>query len=223
MSRRHDSLLVALTVVAVSACSSGSSEVAVTTVPSTTIAAPETTTADVEPATSAVPSTSVSTTELVLGSTGLGVVAFGDDADAVVERVRGLLGEPAADSGWVDPLSTGAACPGTEVRFVTWGDLVLTFSDDTDVASGRRHFAAYTYGPAYGATIDPEGLATDGGVGVGGTVGDLLAAHPDVVIHEAGELSGPSFWIESGLHGFLSGIEPEDAVVTFVGGQACGE
>lgn len=160
---------------------------------------------------------------LQLSATGLGDAQFGAAADGVLAYVTAILGDSDADTDWIDPLTSGAACPGTEVRFVTWGDLVLMFSDETDFGSGVRHFAAYTYGPAYGEQIEPFGLATADGIGIGDTVADMFATHPDVVVHEAGDLAGPSFWLEQGLHGFLTDNSDAGTVISFVGGQACGE
>jgi hypothetical protein len=83
---------------------------------------------------------------LVLRPNGLGDAAFGVDPDGTVAYISSIIGKPTVDTGWVDPLSVGA-CPGTELRQVTWNDLVLLFTDQSPFATGRRHFFAYTYGP----------------------------------------------------------------------------
>ena len=75
---------------------------------------------------------------LVLARDGLGIAAFGDDADDTIAAVTAVLGEPDKDSGWVEPLSIGA-CAGDEARFVAWGSLYLYFSDES--AFGRRRAA----------------------------------------------------------------------------------
>jgi len=94
---------------------------------------------------------------LELSADGLGQASFGAGADGVLAYVQAILGEPTADSGWVDAHSTGEACPGTEVRKITWNDLILTFGDSSPYAEGIQHFSGYTYGPAFGPQIDPYG------------------------------------------------------------------
>ncbi len=191
------------------------------------------------PTTTSPPSTSTSTTSTTLVTTttstipavlgldlsadGLGEESFGAEATGVTSYVQSILGPPTHDTGWLDPVATGAACPGTEIRYVTWGDLSLFFTDDSTFASGLRHFAAYTYGPAAGAFVDPFGLSVDGGISVGNTVDELRAVYPDAVINESDELGGASFHIVDGLAGFLTGTAGSDTITTFVGGFGCGE
>ncbi|MGZ4701947.1 MAG: hypothetical protein ACXV98_12100, partial [Ilumatobacteraceae bacterium] len=115
------------------------------------------------------------------------------------------------------------ACPGTEFRQVFWGDLVLQFSDQSSVTTGRRHFFSYVYGPAFGATIAPAGLKTEAGIGVGSTVAELSGTYPSVVINPGSDLGGPNFLINDGLAGFLTGVNPTDTVTSVLGGQGCGE
>lgn len=160
--------------------------------------------------------------ELVLRTNGLGDAAFGADPDGVIAYVSSIIGAATVDTGWVDPLSVGA-CPGTELRQVSWGDLVLQFSDDSSVTSGRRHFFSYLYGPSFGATIAPAGLKTDAGIGVGSTVTELTGTYPAAVLNPGDELGGPNFFINDGLAGFLTGVTETDTVTSVIGGQGCGE
>ena len=121
-----------------------------TTVPVSSSTAPPSTAAPTTAApTTIAPTTVPAGAALVLRTNGVGDAAFGADADEVVAYVNSILGAPTADSGWADPFSTFGVCPGTEVRGVTWGDLTLLFSDESVVASGRRHFFTYSYGPAF--------------------------------------------------------------------------
>lgn len=154
---------------------------------------------------------------------GLGGESFGAESTGVIAYVESILGSPTHDTGWIDPVATGAACTGTEIRYVTWRDLSLFFTDQSTVASGLRHFAAYTYGPAAGAFVDPFGLSIDGGVSVGDTVDELLAIYPAALINDDQQLGGASFHIVDGLTGFLTGITGSDTITTFVGGFGCGE
>ncbi len=157
---------------------------------------------------------------LGLSASGLGDALFGADADGVIDYVNSILGIPTTDSGWVDPSAIGAACPGTEVRFVDWSDLSLFFTDD---GSGVRHFASFTYGPAFAAAIAPFGLVTDAGVGVGSTVAALRTAYPIAGVFPEDGFNGPGFEIETGLYGFLTGTADTDTIISFVGGFGCGE
>ena len=229
MPRRSLALVVTAAALALAACSADSPGAATTSSAAvTTVTDATTSSTDSPTTTSTEPTTTTTTTHLlVLGlemsSEGLGARLFGDDGEAMVASVAAILGDADEDSGWMNTQAEGLACPGTEVRFVRWHDLTLTFSDESPYASGSRHFAAYTYGPAAGAEIEPWGLQTIDGLGVGSTVEDLQGLYPEAVVHPSDELSGPSFYIEEGLRGFLTGTEPTDQVISFVGGYGCGE
>lgn len=158
-----------------------------------------------------------------MSAEGLGDALFGADADSVVNYVRTILGDPSTDSGWIDPLQSGAACPGTEIRFVTWNDLSLFFTDESPYASGSRHFSSYTYGPAFGSTMNPYGITTDAGVGVGDTVKLLVDTYPDGVLSPGDDMFPPTFLVEDGLHAFLTDGTPTGTVISWVGGSGCGE
>ena len=205
---------------------SASATTAVIGVTTSTVGTTTTSSTSTSTSTSA-PSTTTSTTtppgvQLVLSETGLGTAAFGAEADGVVSYVDSIIGAPTTDTGWVDPATFGA-CPGTELRIVTWNDLSLYFSDESIVATGRRHFMSYIYGPAFAAEINPLGLRTSNGIGVGSTVAELRGAFPTAVVNPGDELAGPSFFIVDGLFGYLSGISDADVVTEFVGGFGCGE
>lgn len=160
---------------------------------------------------------------LDLAADGLGGESFGAEANGVIAYVESILGSPTHDTGWFDPVASGVACPGTEVRHVTWGDLALFFTDESTVTSGLRHFAAYTYGPAAGPFATPFGLSIDGGITVGDTVDELLAIYPAALINDSDDLGGASFQVVDGLGGFLTGTTGSDTITTFVGGFGCGE
>lgn len=158
----------------------------------------------------------------MLRSNGLGDAAFGADPEGVIAYVTSIIGSLTIDTGWVDPLSVGA-CAGTEMRQVSWGDLTLQFSDQSGVTSGRRHFFSYVYGPTFGPAIAPAGLKTDAGIGVGSTVAELTGTYPAAVINPGDDFGGPNFFINDGLVGFLTGVNPTDTVNSVLGGQGCGE
>lgn len=155
---------------------------------------------------------------------GLGDAAFGADPEGVIAYVSSIVGPPTVDTDWIDPLSVGA-CPGTEFRQVSWADLTLQFTDSSAVTTGRRHFFSYVYGPSFveGRPIAPAGLKTEAGIGVGSTVAELTATYPTAVINPGDDFGGPNFFINDGLVGFLTGVNPTDTVTSVLGGQGCGE
>ncbi|MCE9621382.1 MAG: hypothetical protein K8R99_03440 [Actinomycetia bacterium] len=157
---------------------------------------------------------------LDLSADGLGEESFGAEATGVIGYVQSILGSPTHDTGWIG--TGGIVCSGTEYRYVTWGDLSLFLTDDSPYATGLRHFAGYTYGPAGGAFIDPFGLSIDGGVAVGDTVDELLAIYPSALVTTDEELGGALFRIVDALSGSLTGTGGGDTITSFAGGFACG-
>jgi hypothetical protein len=154
----------------------------------------------------------------------MGDAAFGVAADEAVDYIRSIAGVPTSDSGWADPLSTFGVCPGTEVRGVTWGDLLVLFSDESSVVSGRRHFFSYSYGPAFvPGTPRPPGMRTPEGITVGSTVGELRAAYPDAVVTPADGIFAANFHVDDNLNGFVTGDTDADTVQSIIGGVGCGE
>lgn len=189
---------------------------AVSTVESTTSSAP---------ASSALPTTSTipAVEGLGLSARGLGTALFGAEAESVVEYVVTILGEPTTDSGWIDPFAIGVACPGSEIRFVEWNDLRLFFSDDTTAASSVRHFASFSYGPAFGPTPSPYGLATDRGIRLGATVRDLRTAHPGGLLSPGDDVVGPTYQIEDGFVAYVTEAVGAGIIRSFQGGFGCSE
>lgn len=154
---------------------------------------------------------------------GLGDALFGAEAESVISYVDAILGEPTADSGWVDPYVIGAACPGTEVRFVEWHDLSLVFSDESFAGSGIRHFASYRYGPTMSTSIEPYGLRTDDGFGMGTTVAEMRARYPQGELYAGDEVVEPHFVVDDALVVFLTDAKPTGHAISFLGGYGCGE
>lgn len=208
-----------------------------TTVPATTtpaVTAPATTTpaATTTSSTSTTSTTSTTTTtsttipaaaELDLDDAGLGEALFGTDPTEVVAYVTSILGKPTADSGWADPVTLFGVCPGNEARTVTWGDLTMLFSDDTPVQPGRRHFFSYVIGPPLGSSVQPAGMRTPEGIGVGSTVGELRFTYPNVELYQDDTSAAAEFSVPEGVTGFLSGTADTDLVRAIVGGTACAD
>lgn len=159
---------------------------------------------------------------VVLARDGLGVADFGERADVAIGAITAVLGEPTADTGWVDPLTLGT-CAGDQARAVSWGSLQLFFSDRSDAAADEPQLVAFSYGTVSDLAAFPEGLATPEGIGLGTTVSFLRAAYPEVVA-EPGEdgLVEPSFYVDDDLSGRITGTDDDDLVTVIIGGDACG-
>lgn len=179
-----------------------------TTTTTTVVAAPETTQ---PPATGG---------NFVLGADGLGAVQFGADPEGTITFVTSLLGAPTFDTGWVPPFDIGP-CGGTQVRQVSWNDLLLEFGDVSDITQGRDHLYAYYYGQVGSSSPTPSGFLTANNVGVGSTVADLIAAHPGVEFRQGDDFIEPNFSISNSLFGLLSGLADDDVIEVLIGGLPC--
>jgi hypothetical protein len=191
-----------------------------TTVPTSTTSTSST--SSTSTTTSTTTTTVVEGAELFLRSDGLGSIRFGVEPDGVVDYVSSLLGDPDSDTGYIDSLSEFGTCPGTEVRGVRWGDLLLLFGDESDFDSGRRHFYQWQFGPQTESPLRPNGPLTDGGIGLGSTVADIRTVYPDVEIFDD-EIFGPGFELEPLLWGTLTDDADSGRVIALVGGTPCGE
>jgi hypothetical protein len=198
-----------------------------TTMPATTTTALPTTTSTTMPPTTTSTTMPPTTTTIPPGASlplrfdGIGDARFGTTPDDVTAYMTSVLGAATADSGWLDAPSR--TCPGSEVRFVEWGDLHLLFSDDSNVSSGRRHFFAWSFGPPNGVEIVPAGMKTLAGIGVGSTVADIKAAYPAARIFGGDELSSASAALSDDLFAFLTDTTDTGTVISMLGGQGCGE
>jgi hypothetical protein len=197
----------------------GAPSVATTTSPATTSTS---STSSTSTSTSTTTTTIIEGAELFLRSDGLGTIRFGVEPDGVVDYVSSLLGDPDADTGYIDSFSEFGTCPGTEVRGVRWGDLLLLFGDESDFDSGRRHFYQWQFGPQTESPLRPNGPLTDGGIGLGATVADIRAVYPDVQIFDD-DIFGPGFELEPLLWGTLTDDAESGRVIALVGGTPCGE
>ena len=215
-----------------SSSDSPSSSLGESTTDVSTVIDASSTTSVVETSTTAVGATSTTFAEattvpvgasITLRPDGVGDALFGAEPEGVIAYLRGLLGPPSTDSGWVSAVQR--TCPGTEVRNVTWGDLALLFGDQSNVSTLRRHFFAWSYGPPAGEVIAPFGLVTAAPalIGIGSTVSQLRAAYPSAVIFAGDELVGPWAKISEGLVAYLTNTGPAGVVTSFVGGTGCGE
>ncbi len=154
------------------------------------------------------------TPDVVLEPDGLGVVAFGDEANRVLAALAGRLGPPTDDG----PLP---ACPSGELdRLVRFGELSVLVA----TTGGVERFVAWDIGPSSGAVTR---LATAEGISVGSTLAQLRSAYGERLQLTRDDPFGPGFEIDLGgrsrLGGTLTGTGTGDTVATLAGGSAsCG-
>lgn len=160
---------------------------------------------------------------LLLQSTGLDLVDFGDRPDRVIDIVNSVIGESSADSGWND---AGGGC--VRWRRVEWGneELWLYFTDAgkdandkrTYNAEGVEHFAVWQM------SLPPEGiptlppLATPSGLHVGDTAAELVEVYGDRV-----EIDGTHISIVDGI--IVGELDAPDGTVQWLrsGAILCGD
>lgn len=187
-----------------------------------TEASPPSSTTPRRATTTAGPAPTVPAPVVELARDGLGIVAFGTEADAAVAALSEELGDPTNDTGWVDPLEV-SACAGIEVRRVDWGALTILLGDPAGETTEIRELFSYAYGDVSDISAEPVGLLTPEGVGVGMSVGNLRVAYPAVTIEPGEEgLIEPTFFVDQNLRGLVTGDADSDIVTVIVGGPYCG-
>jgi len=163
---------------------------------------------------------------LVLRPDGLGESYFGDDAASVVQTLSEILGGPDGDTGWVDQRKKYGTCLGETVRFVQWSSLRVFLTDGPSewAPAGVRHLASYTQAAAL--ADHPLDLVTADGLALGSPVGDIRALYGDDAVFDDPAF-GPLFVYDppgfAYQWGEVTGIRPEDTILSIVGGFACGE
>jgi hypothetical protein len=148
---------------------------------------------------------------LVLRDDGISVADFGEPADEVIARVADILGPPDLDE---DEQVSDCYLSVYRVRFVMWeaAGLRLVFTDwggtHREPVAAPLHLADWE--------VTGPGLRTESGLGWGSTVGELRAAHPDVMfgINEWAAMffvPTPSDWFMGGfqwpMEEFLSALQ----------------
>ncbi len=175
----------------------------------TTATSPSSTTSsETGPATS--PPSQPATGSVTLRGDGLGVVDFGQDADAVIPVLEALIGS--------SPTATGSQADWVE--FVGWDDLGLFVGFDTPAAesySGASRFVGWEYFGSDGGTT----FATAEGAGIGTTLPELQALYGDrlevsTVLDEC--VSGTAYPIVLGgnIFGRLDRAPADDARVNIL-------
>ncbi|HEX9259558.1 MAG TPA: hypothetical protein VF855_08470 [Acidimicrobiales bacterium] len=159
---------------------------------------------------------------LRLGEGGLGRARFGDSDTKVEGYLRAILLAPDDDTDWGKPDSAYGTCPGTEVRVLRWGWLVVFFADRSSFGAGRRHFIGWRYGPEVDTqALYPEGLSTALGLAPGMTVRDLKKTFEATELTPARGSRPPGFRIGESFRGSLTGLGDDDVVVVVEAGADC--
>jgi len=194
------------------------STVAVPTTTTTTTRAPTVPPTSATNAAATVPPTAA--TALELSATGVGLSSFQADPDQSIQYISSILGAPTSDSGWVDAATSPfGVCPGTSVRGVRWGDLLLLYGD-LAAADGVRAFFGYSLGSTTRpATGKPGGVRTANGLTLASTVAAVRTAYPDASIVDG---TPPTFDLAgSGVGGTISDISQTGVVTSIYGGTGC--
>lgn len=143
---------------------------------------------------------------VVLDGDGLGIVGFGAPVEPALGTLIEALGQPVADTGWIDPFSIYGDCPGSRLRVVEWPGVLAFFGDPEDRYLHRdpagEHFMSWrlgTFGP------DPYMLRTAAGVGVGSTRDEVATAYPAATFVPTTAGTPPSVVLET-AGGELDGV-----------------
>jgi hypothetical protein len=163
--------------------------------------------------------TGATASDLVLRGDGLGLVALGADPAEAMAAVVAALGDPSADSGWQPAGSSPyGTCPGTEVRGVEWGHLVLLFTDGATAHGSGPHLFAWRISGS------PPALGTANGFGYQATVVDAEELYPGAVEVVPADEPFPGFLRVAADGGTITAyLDEADVVTNLEAGAACGE
>jgi hypothetical protein len=130
---------------------------ALTTSSTTTTSSPTTTTSSSTTTTTSTPTT-IPGPELGSFVVGYGFTDFGATPDEVQTALEPLFGMPSLDIGWMfEPL-----CPGTEFRFLQYGDRLfefrVLFTDAELFETGDEQFFSYNYNGDLEVPVSPPDL-----------------------------------------------------------------
>jgi hypothetical protein len=157
-------------------------------------------------------------TAFVLQENGVDEVHFGDDLGSVRETLIARHGEPDDDSGWFDQQSPCDGL-GTKVRTLTWGNLVLEFSNGpTRYGPGdSEHLIAYYSADEQGSggIVGPDNAAI-----LDQTVATLRQRFPGATFVNS-EIAGPEYHLPNNIAGSLTGLSDSDTSQTFRNGLVC--
>ena len=142
---------------------------------------------------------------VLLAGDGLGLVNFGTGVQTALGTLTNALGQPVADTGWIDTFSIYGDCPGSRLRVVEWPGALALFGNPEDGYQHRdaaeEHFMTWRLG-SFGP--DPYMLRTAEGIGIGAMRSEVAEAYPAATFHPA------------------TATEPASVVLTTSGGQLLG-
>ncbi len=169
---------------------------------------------------------------LVLSPKGLGDAKLGDEPAAVIEAISAVLGRPSLDGDWEPSFSTYGTCPGTEIRPVGWGPLLLLFTDGPSAfaKTARPHLFEIRYADQYAGEVHtslPIPVTTQLGITLGSTKADIKAAYGKNVAFDPENVAyPPAFHVGAlgpgGVYGFLDETNDAARVTELGAGQPCG-
>ena len=151
---------------------------------------------------------------LVLAADGLGAIKFGDPTDELLAALTAVLGpsdwqgRPNNPAGLVNIWNSDSTGYGLRVSTGTSTEFCGTEGYRND---GVDHFYAWTYGGGLG-------LTTAGGITIGSTAAEVLAAYPEAAFGQQAE-TGSGDWTpgivsiaggELGLRGWVGGLPLDD-------------
>ncbi len=143
---------------------------------------------------------------VVLAGDGLGFVSFGAGVQAALGALINSLGQPVADTGWIDTFSIYGDCPGSRLRVVEWPGVLALFGNPEDGYQHRdaadEHFMTWRLG-SFGP--DPYLLRTAEGIGIGATRSEVAEAYPAATFRPA-TASEPASVVLATSGGRLTGI-----------------
>lgn len=165
---------------------------------------------------------------VVLGPNGVGPVRIGDNPDAAVAAMIGVLGQPTKDSGW-EASPEGYPCVAATSRTVRWDDLLLTFAPYDVAARAAAQPQLITVSFRAGGDYDdpqppsPTSIATERGLRPGYTLDALTRLYPEASISLSDEEGGRNFTIGERFFGTLSDTDPVVVDALYVGRTLCGD
>lgn len=190
-----------------------------TTSSSTTIALPTTTPTTAIPPTTATSVTRADQPTLVLRHDGLGAASFGEPVDSVMEVLAELFGPP----DW-DEIQISADID-YSVKWDDPYDLYLQFTYWDYFAAAPDPLVPMPEGPVFHYYLAKSSMfATEAGITVGSSVGELEAAYPDVRLDAlcddpwSFEVDPPGSWLQLPFFGLLDGDPSEAATrILYIG------
>ena len=117
--------------------------------------------------------------ELLMSSSDIGTLDFGDDGDQVLGQLAATFGSPTQDTGYIVGDGTFGECLGESIRVVQWGPLNVVISGDATT----NQFVSYRMDLRYGdLTSNTREIATLSGLKVGDQVSQLTSIYSGFVI-----------------------------------------